>query len=60
MKHDNRDAGKTPETDPSKRDLLKTSAGLFASAAAIMRAAKASRDYLGAATGLWKLQDILA
>jgi cytosine/adenosine deaminase-related metal-dependent hydrolase len=27
--------------------------------AAVMRAAKASRDYLGAATGLWKLQDIL-
>ena len=33
MKHKNEDAGRPPGTDPSKRDFLKTSAGLFASAA---------------------------
>lgn len=33
MKRKNEDAGKGPRTDPSKRDFLKTSAGLFASAA---------------------------
>ena len=27
--------------------------------AAVMRALRASRDYLGAASGLWKQQDIL-
>jgi cytosine/adenosine deaminase-related metal-dependent hydrolase len=33
VKRDNGDARRTPETDPSKRDFLKTSAGLLASAA---------------------------
>jgi hypothetical protein len=33
VKRKNEDAGKAPGTDPSKRDFLKTSAGLFASAA---------------------------